>query len=126
MAKILVAEDDDLLARLIERTLTRMDYEVVCAADGKQALKLYENGEFDLVVTDLIMPEKEGLELISALRKINANVKIIAMSGGGRTGPSSYLPIAKHMGAKAVLRKPFTIELLMQTVQEVLDDSGKG
>ncbi|HEY1171952.1 MAG TPA: response regulator [Verrucomicrobiae bacterium] len=124
MARILVVDDDDLLARLIEQTLVQAGHEVVWAMNGTEAVRLYSPARFDLVVTDLIMPEKEGLELITELKKVDAGVRIIAMSGGGRNGPSGYLPIAKHMGAKAVLRKPFSIVELIKTVESVLLDSG--
>lgn len=86
-------------------------------------MRLYDPVSIDLVLTDLIMPDTEGLELIAALRKMNDGVDIIAMSGGGRSGPSGYLPIAKHMGAKAVLHKPFSIDLLIETVTGVLKET---
>jgi DNA-binding NtrC family response regulator len=120
MARILVVDDDDLLAGLVEQSLLEAGHEVIWAKNGREAMKLYDPASIDLVLTDLIMPDTEGLELIAALRKRNDEVSIIAMSGGGRSGPSGYLPIATHMGAKAVLKKPFSIELLQQTVTEVL------
>ncbi len=123
MAKILVVDDDDLLAGLVEQTLQQAGHEVIWAKEGREAMRLYDPKSIDLVLTDLIMPDMEGLELIAALRKMNDGVKIVAMSGGGRSGPSGYLPIATHMGAKAVLKKPFSIELLQQTVMEVLAGS---
>ncbi len=123
MATILVADDDELLARMLEKALLRAGHQVIRAANGNEALRLYDPAKVDLVLTDLIMPEKEGLELIMSLRKANKAIKIIAMSGGGRSGPENYLPIAKQMGAKAVLKKPFSIELLQQTVSEVLAES---
>lgn len=126
MAKILVVDDDDLLARLVEQTLVEEGHEVVWAKNGAEALKLYDPASVDLVVTDLIMPETEGLELITELRKKNNRVRIIAMSGGGRSGPAGYLPIAKHMGAKAVLQKPFSIVVLIETVAKVLEETVSG
>jgi CheY-like chemotaxis protein len=123
MATILVADDDELLARMLEKALLRSGHQVIRAANGVEALRLYDPAKVDLVLTDLIMPEKEGLELIMSLRKINKEIKIIAMSGGGRSGPENYLPIAKQMGSKAVLKKPFSIELLQQTVNQILAES---
>jgi CheY-like chemotaxis protein len=93
-------------------------YEVMEAANGKEALKAALAGRVDLVITDLVMPEQEGLETIRALRKDVAGIGIIAISGafGGR-----FLETARVLGAQAVLSKPFNGELLLAKVAEVLE-----
>ena len=122
MAKILVVEDDDSQGRLIEKTLRRAGHKVVRAGNGAEALQLYDPATVDLILTDIVMPEKEGLELISALCHEHPYVRIIAMSGGGKFNASCYLPMARHMGAKKVLSKPFPNKLLLQTIAEVMSE----
>ena len=89
MTKILLADDEDLFAIMIERSLIMFGYEVIRVRNGKEALNLYDPQAISLVVTDLIMPDMEGVELIVALRKVNPAVKVIAMSGGGRNHPEA-------------------------------------
>ena len=108
MASILVVEDDAALRQLFERMLVRDGHEVTMAADGAKALKLIETALFDVVITDLIMPEMEGLSLLRELRAKKSPLKIIAMSGGGRGSATDYLEMAKMLGAAATLPKPFT------------------
>ena len=84
MKKILVVDDDVQFAELMLKALRFFGHEAVHAGDAKQALKLYDSQTVSLVLTDLIMPDMEGVELIMALRRRNPGVKIIAMSGGGR------------------------------------------
>lgn len=121
MATILLVDDDELLGDMLQRVLRRSGHEVVRAFNGKEALQLYDPENIALVLTDLVMPEKEGLELISELHRMHPEVKIIAMSGGGRAGAENYLPVAKHFGAVCTLRKPFSIEVLMKAVTEALN-----
>jgi len=121
MTKILLVEDEDLFAAMIQKSLAPFGYEVVRARHGKEALKLYEPQTMGLVLTDLIMPDMEGVELIVALRKAHPAVKVIAMSGGGRNQPATYLAIAQQVGAVKTLAKPFPLEELLRTVRECLD-----
>ena len=99
--------------------LVTAGYEVLEAADGKAGLACYRPGRIDLVITDVLMPEKDGLETIRALRLVDPHVKIIVMSGTGQ-GPSGHLKIALKFGARRILPKPFTIDELLTTVSEVL------
>lgn len=121
MAKILVIEDDASFRSVLVQMLTRAGYEVRQAGDGNQAVEVCSDFNPDLVLTDIIMPDKEGLETIQDLLTLNPNLKIIAMSGGGKFGPDSYLPLAQKLGAKASLQKPFMREELISTIESVLN-----
>ncbi len=121
MTKILVIEDDSSFRNVLVQMLARAGYDVRQAGDGNQAVEVCADFQPDLVLTDIIMPDKEGLETIQDLLALNPNLKIIAMSGGGKFGPDSYLPLAQKLGAKATLQKPFMREELIATIQEVLD-----
>lgn len=112
MKKILLVDDNEVFRQLIEESLQHAGYDVQCAADGVEALKVYRQHAFDLVVTDLVMPEKEGLETIMELRKLQPAVKIIAISG------TPYLPLASKLGATKTLLKPFTPSQLIQEIEQ--------
>lgn len=120
MTKILVVEDDSSFRKVLVRMLTRAGYEIDQAGDGNQALEVCAEFKPDLVLTDIIMPDKEGLETIQELLEISPDLKIIAMSGGGKFGPDSYLPLAEKLGAKASLQKPFMRDELLSTIESVL------
>src|SRR5437879_4776343 len=119
MALILLVDDDQAVRRLVTAMLTRLGHEVVTATNGHEALRVFRGRAFDLVITDLIMPEKEGIETIRDLRR-ESRVKIIAMSAGGNTSPSNYLNIAKHTGASALLPKPFSNQELKAAIESAL------
>lgn len=120
MASILLIDDDDVVRSVVQRTLATMGHSVTAARDGVEGLALYQSAPADLVLTDLIMPGKEGLELIMELKKKNRAVKIIAMSGGGRVDAVDYLKIALQLGAGRVLQKPFTIDELTAAIADLL------
>jgi DNA-binding NtrC family response regulator len=120
MPSILIIDDDDHVRLMLEQTLERAGYATIAVGDGKEALRVQREAPADLVLTDLIMPEKDGLETISEIRRLFPNGKIIAMSGGGRYGNLDFLPVAKKLGASRTLAKPFTREKLLETVREVL------
>lgn len=101
-------------------TLTAMGHTVEEARDGEQGIAQYEREPADVVLTDLIMPEKEGIETIMELKRKHPNVKIIAMSGGGRVTAADYLQLAKKLGAIRTLAKPFTNEALRATIAATL------
>ena len=123
MKKILLVEDEDLFAKLVAKLLTELGYAVVRARNGKEALLRYDPHIVDLVLTDLIMPDMEGVELILALRKVHPGVKIIAMTGGGRNRPEAYLQVAQRLGAIRTLTKPFSTADLAQAVQVCLEQA---
>ncbi|MEN6445213.1 MAG: response regulator [Candidatus Cloacimonas sp.] len=120
MAKILVVEDDTSFRNVLVQMLKNAGYFVQQAGDGNQAIEICDEFNPDLVLTDIIMPNKEGLETIQDLMASKPNIKIIAMSGGSKYGPSSYLPLAKELGAKAVLQKPFMRDEMIKVIEEVL------
>lgn len=120
MPSILLIEDDISFRTMLCMALRQMGNEVVEASEGEHGLGLYETGRFDLVLTDLIMPGVEGIETITKLIRKHPTVKIIAMSGGGRTSPESYLKMARRLGAKEILAKPFSIEDLGRAIDSVL------
>jgi CheY-like chemotaxis protein len=119
-SSILVVDDDDSIRNLFELTLTGVGYKVVVAKDGREALARMREQQFDLVVTDLVMPEREGIEIVQTLRKEQPDLKIIAVSGafGGM-----YLKVAKALGANATLAKPVSTDALLTTVQRLLEGS---
>ena len=120
MTRILIIDDDVQILKMLKRALEGEDYEVIEAADGNQGLKLYREDPTDLVITDIIMPEKEGVELIMELRNESPDVKIIAISGGGRLDPAQHLRIAKAAGAQYAFIKPVERKELLQAVGELL------
>ncbi len=120
MARIMVIEDDDLMREMITRFLGKADYETLGAPHGEVALRLHKANPGDLIITDIIMPDKNGLETITEFRKLFPAVKVIAMSGGGRIGADTYLEIAKKLGAQKTLLKPFKFQALLEAVQELL------
>jgi len=117
---ILVIDDDDQFRGMLREMLERAGYEVADAPNGKEGIRLYRENPADLVVTDIIMPEKEGIETIMDLRREFPEVKIIAMSGGGRIDPEEYLHMAEKLGAKRTFAKPVEREELLKAVGEVL------
>ena len=120
MAKILVIDDDELVRSTVTAALELAEHEVVQASDGQEGVNTFQAGKFDLVVTDIIMPEKEGIETIIEIRQHDPSIKIIAISGGGRTSNQIFLDVAKKFGAVDVLPKPFTPKQLVTMVQQVL------
>jgi CheY-like chemotaxis protein len=120
VASILVVDDNDQLRATIGRALKGAGHDVVLAANGKSAVALLPTVPYDLVLTDIVMPDMEGLELIRAVRKANPAARIIAMSGGGRGAAEDYLTLAKNFGAAATLEKPFNLEVLVRTIEDVL------
>lgn len=117
---ILVVDDEPGIRELLALMLEGAGHTVVAAEDGMQAPKLLEAHKIDVVITDLLMPERDGLEFITEVRKQHPEVKIIAMSGGGRIARDSYLRIAKNFGAHLLLEKPFNQSSVLAAVESVL------
>ena len=120
MSLILLIEDDKDLRCMIRTALVRKDFNVIEADNGKDALIQFKPGITDLVITDLIMPDEDGLEVIMKIRKKKPGIKIIAISGGGKAGPGNYLNLAKALGADAVFPKPFSIIELVSKIESLL------
>jgi CheY-like chemotaxis protein len=121
MATILVVDDNITIRLMLKGILEEAGYEVLLAADGKEALAVYNEYAPDLILTDLVMPEKEGLETIMELRrKMLSEVKIIAMSGGIAGYPDS-LSTARMLGADAVIAKPFDRNGVLRIIRSLLE-----
>lgn len=119
MKNILIIEDDSAIQRMLKRTLEREGYSVTVAANGRLGVRSFGSQPFDVVITDLIMPEMEGIETIISLKKDRPDVKIIAMSGGGINSPAEYLDIARQLGAAKTLAKPLHRAVLLEAVAEL-------
>ena len=120
MARILVIDDDEQLRRMLCMALRRAGYVVVEAGDGNEGLERFREAPTDLIITDLLMPEKEGLETIMDIRREFPDAKIIAMSGGGRAGNLNFLRVAERLGAQRTMAKPFNLQALLAAVQDLL------
>ena len=121
MAGILVVEDDNDLRTMLKVSLSRRRFTVLEAENGKEALAHFKPSVTDLVITDLIMPEEDGLKVIMRMRELKPSIKIIAISGGGKAGPGSYLNLAKALGADAIYSKPFSVNDMITKIEELLD-----
>jgi DNA-binding response OmpR family regulator len=121
MAKILIVEDDADFSEMLQYKLRELGHEVFVLENGVAAVESAKRLGAELVLTDLIMPEKEGLELILELRRELPSLPIIATSGGGRTRNTDYLRAATHFGATQALRKPFSDEELQEAIKAALN-----
>jgi CheY-like chemotaxis protein len=117
---LLIAEDDPALRRMLGTLLRAEGHQVVFAANGNEALKALERGSVDLIITDVMMPEKDGLEFIEEVRLKRPLLPIVAVSGGGRfvADKPYYLNVAKHFGATICLPKPFSRQELLSAIDE--------
>ena len=120
MPGVLIVEDDNELREMLKISLNRRRITVLEATNGKEAIAHFKPSVTDLIVTDLIMPEEDGLKVIMTLRAMKPSLKVIAISGGGKAGPGSYLNMAKVLGADAVYSKPFSINDLISKIEELL------
>lgn len=121
MARILVIDDEQDIRFLIEKFLVRDGHEVDLAENGKQAMKLIEVNNYDLLITDVVMPEKDGIEVLNELQEHATRIKTIVISGGGARGKiENYLVMAKLLGADWVLPKPLDFSKLQIAVNDIL------
>lgn len=120
MAKILVIDDETSIAIMLKKMLEKAGHEVEIASNGIEGLIVFEKFNPELLITDIVMPEKEGLELIIELRKKIPELKIIAISGGGRFQYEGYLTSAKHLGANMVFQKPLDHKEFINSISELL------
>lgn len=120
MPVILLIEDDRELRAMLKVALVRKEFTVIEAENGKEALAQFKPGITDLVITDLIMPEEDGLKVIMKIREKKPEIKVVAISGGGKAGPGSYLSLAKALGADAVFPKPFSVADLILKIENLL------
>lgn len=120
MARILVMDDEELARFTLREILEADGHEVTEAENGKEGVAYQKANAFDLIVTDIIMPEKEGVETIIELKRDYPDLKIIAISGGGRTRNLDFLTLAEQYGAERVLAKPFSEDELLECVNGCL------
>lgn len=118
--RVLLIDDEKMLRDVLRDAFEAAGYDVAVAANGTDGVRLFEEAPSDIIVTDILMPDKDGLEVIMELRKRHPNVKIVAISGGDRTGNRQYLRIARELGAARILPKPFRPKELLALVEEVL------
>jgi CheY-like chemotaxis protein len=121
-AAVLIIDDDVSVRLLVRRTLERAGYEVRDAANGAAGIRSFRERPCDVVITDVFMPEQDGIETIQQLRDEFPAVRIIAMSGGSGMGPSGPLQDARLLGADATLPKPFSLDALTRTVARVVEE----
>jgi DNA-binding response OmpR family regulator len=117
--KVLVIEDDPLARYTVAKILTGDGYEVVTAVDGESGFAAVLEHNPDAVITDLIMPKKEGIEMILSIRRDRPTIPIIAISGGGRYVNADLLPMAQSVGADAIVAKPFEAEELLEPLRRL-------
>jgi CheY-like chemotaxis protein len=121
--RVLVIDDEEFARFSVCRILESEEvYEFVEAENGKIGVEKMNSGDFDLIITDIVMPEKEGLETIMEIRQSHPSIPIIAISGGGGGRNKEYLEVAKSFGAKCVLRKPFSADELLAAAEFCLAD----
>lgn len=116
--KILVIDDEPEIREILRIWLEQEGFTVFDAENGREGMKLQRQHSVDLLICDLIMPVQEGIETITAFKKNFPKVGIIAISGGGRIGPGSYLEVAEQLGAWKAFKKPLTISSLIQSIRD--------
>jgi CheY-like chemotaxis protein len=123
MAKILIVDDEHAILLMLKKMLEKAGHEVDIASNGNEGIILFEKNKYNLLITDIIMPEKEGIETIIELHNKYPDLKIIAISGGGRIGPDGYLSGAKLLGANMVFQKPLIQKTFLEAVTILLNDT---
>jgi YesN/AraC family two-component response regulator len=120
MARVLIVDDEPIVLQMLQRFLEHNEFDVQAAADGTAALEMHRKTPADLVITDILMPGKEGFETIRDFRKTAPGIKIIAISGGGKNEPHKYLRFATTFGADRAFAKPLDLGQLLSAIQELL------
>ena len=123
--RILVVDDDPSVSHAIAGLLRHAGYDILEASDGEQAMALLQQNPVDLAIIDIFMPKVDGMELISHLRALMPDVKVISVSGGGTIDTEEVLKIARRFGAARTLAKPFESEDLVAAVRELLGETSK-
>ena len=122
MANILVIDDDATIQLVFSQFLTSLGHEIMQAENGKKGMSMIQETRPDLVITDIMMPEMDGLEILMQLRSTHDSVPVIAISGGMRSLPVNFLQQAKLFGARYVFEKPVPLDVLRNAVTELLDE----
>ena len=120
MTKKLIIDDDALVRTTLGRVLRDAGYEIATAEDGLRGMAMFRSEQPDLVITDIIMPEQEGIQTITEMRKAKLDAKIIAISGSGRFGDADFLKMAQSLGAMDIVSKPFDADELLTIVENCL------
>ena len=121
MARILIIDDDNTFLDMLKDMIERNGYEVVSASDGDEGMDLYRKEPTDLIITDIIMPNKEGVELIFEFQRDFPDAKIIAISGGGKGNAKDYLNVASNISnVKHAFQKPFAMDEMLAAVKELV------
>jgi DNA-binding NtrC family response regulator len=120
MAKILLVDDDVILADELKATLERRGHDVVTASNGVNGLRQFEEARFDCVISDIIMPDMEGIGMMLEMRRRIPSAKIVMMSGGGLTGRDDFLRAAAKLGAVVTMRKPINPDDLLRVLDGCL------
>lgn len=120
MPGIMIVEDDTEVREMLVKAFSRNRFQIIEASDGKEALSKFKPSIVNIVITDILMPEEDGLKVIIKLKEIKPELKIIAISGGGKVGPANYLNIAKKLGADEIYIKPFSLKAMMSRIEELL------
>lgn len=118
--KILIIDDEELMRLMLIELFKANGFEASGASNGSEGIDMLANDDFDLVLTDLVMPEKEGVETIKDIRASYPKIKIIAMSGGGRLNGVDYLELASALGADKTFQKPFDRKEIIAEVKSLL------
>ncbi len=117
---ILIVDDEEQMRLALRRMLEKAGYSVREAEDGDKAIRIHREKQADLIITDIIMPDKEGLGTILEIKSEFPNTKIFAMSGGGKNSPDQYLRMAKGLGVDGIFVKPFNREEILSAVSKIL------
>ena len=120
MAKILLVEDDNLVRDMLVQVLKRASHDVISASNGDEATEALKQGQPDIMVTDIIMPKKSGITLISEVKSQHPEMEIIAISGGGRLDPTGYLDLSESLGASVSFEKPVDKSALLMAIDLLL------
>lgn len=120
--KILLVDDEEAIRKMVRAILGEDHYDFAESSNGLEAQVLLDKQPFDLVISDVIMPDCDGIELVMAIRRKLPEVKVIIMSGGGRVRAGHYLDLAGKLGASRVFEKPFDTSALRKAVQELLSE----
>lgn len=119
MKTVLVVDDDPTIRSVCRQMLENANFSVSEAVNGKEAIEQYQTSKADVVLMDIIMPEKDGIDAILELRSLFPSVKIVAMSGGGAVPAGKYLSITQSLGVCGMLKKPFHVEELLKAVRAI-------
>lgn len=123
--RILVIDDEPTALDLLRRILEMNGYEVMTAVNGQKGVELFKQHPCDLVITDMVMPIKDGLQTILDLRSAAPSLPVIAISGGGTISKERYLAVAGYLDNVVTIAKPFAIEEITEAVKTLLHDSGR-